>query len=56
MDSRMIGAKLAVKFVNTMRKRWKGIGATKKLCHRGYELITEDNFAGLCCESSQPMV
>ena len=56
MDSRMIGAKLAVKFVNTIRKKVERYQKEKKSCHRGYESIEGDNFAGLCCELSQPMV
>ena len=56
MDSRMIGAKLAVKFVNTIRKKVERYRKEKKSCHRGYESIEGDNFAGLCCELSQPMV
>ena len=46
MDSRMIGAKLAVKFVNTIRKKVERYRKEKKSCHRGYESIEGDNFAG----------
>ena len=46
MDSRMIGAKLAVKFVNTIRKKVERYRKEKKSCHGGYESIEGDNFAG----------